>query len=145
MESDYNGAICETTFETLFRLGVFGPIDDMPPALQQTGVEFEYESPLHDAIEEQKGQQYLEAQALIAEAMNIDRGAAFMMDTRTALRDALTGVGIPAEWLNSREDVDEMIENEAAAEEEQLQLEQMVQGSEAAKNLAAAGENLEMV
>jgi hypothetical protein len=145
MESDYNGAICETTFETLFRLGVFGPIDDMPPALQQSGVEFEYESPLHDAIEEQKGQQYLEAQALIAEAMNIDRGAAFMMDTRTALRDALTGVGIPAEWLHSREDVDEMIEDEAAAEEQQLQLEQMVQGSEAAKNIAAAGENLEMV
>lgn len=145
MEPEYNGAICEVTSEHLFRLGVFGSPHDMPRNLRQTGVEFEYMSPLHDVIEEQKGQKFLETQALLAEAMNIDRGAAFMLDTRVALRDAMDGIGVPAEWMNSKEDVDELVDEMADAEEEQIKLEQMVQGSEVAKNIGQAGQDLEMV
>ena len=59
--------------------------------------------------------------------------------------DAMDGIGVPAEWMNSREDVEELVDAAAEAEEEQLQLEQMVQGSEVAKNIGQAGQDLEMV
>ncbi len=145
MESEYNGGVCETTFETLFRAGVFGSPDDMPDSLKSAGIEFEYASPLHDVIEEQKGQKYLESQSLIAQAMEIDQGAAYLMDTSTALRDALEGIGIPAEWMHSKDDVEGMLDDAAEQQQEQARLEQMVQGSEVAKNLSQAGQDLEMV
>ena len=145
METEYNGGLCQTTFEVLMRQGVFGSPRDIPPQLMQDGIDFEYESPLHDAIEEQKGQMFLETKALIAEAMDIDQGAAFVMDSRTALRDALTGVGVPAHWLNSEDDVEEMVANAADQQQQAMDMEQALRGSEVAKNTAAAGKQLEMV
>ena len=145
MEPEYNGGICEVTFEHLFRAGVFGSPRDVPKQLQNEGVDFQYRSPLHDAINEQQGQKFLESKALIAEALDLDRGTAYVMDARKALRGALDGVGVPAEWLNSEEDVDDMIEEQAAAESQQARMDQMLQGSEVAKNIGAAGQDLEMV
>lgn len=144
MEDEYNGGICDVTFQTLMNAGVFESPDDIPKNLRGAGIEFEYMSPLHDAIEEQKGQKFLETKALLAEAMDIDRGAAYMLDTRTALRDAMDGMGVPAEWVNSEEDVDEMVENQADQEQQQIEMERMVQGSEAAKNIGQAGQDLEL-
>ncbi len=143
MEHEYNGKVCDITFEILFRNGVFGSPDDVPPEIRANGIEFEYESPLHDVIEEQKGQKYLEANAMIEQAMAIDRGAAYMLDTRTALRDAMTAIGIPAEWMHSRDDVDEMIEAAAEQEEQQQSLELMTQGAEAAAKTAEASQEME--
>ena len=145
MESDYNGGICETTFNTLMRLGVFGSPREIPPQLLNDGVDFEYESPLHDAIEEQKGQKFLETKAMIAEALDLDRGAAYVMDARVALRDALNGVGVPPSWLNDETEVEQMVEDAAQAEEQQMNLEQALQGSEIAKNTAQAGQDLQIM
>ena len=144
MEDEYNGGVCDVTFETLMRAGVFGSPDDIPRNLRGAGIEFEYISPLHDAIEEQKGQKFLETTALLNEAMAIDPGAAFMLDTREALRDAMDGMGVPADWVNSREDVDDLVDAEVEEQAQQMQMEQMVQGSEAAKNLSQAGQELEI-
>ena len=144
MEPEYNGAICEVTFETLMRLGQFGSPHDIPKNLQGTGIEFEYMSPLHDAIEQQKGQKFLETTALLNEALAIDPGTAFMLDTQEALRAAMDGMGVPAKWVNSKENVEDLMAEQMAAEEKQVQMEQMVQGSEAAKNLSQAGQDLEL-
>jgi len=100
---------------------------------------------LHDAIEEQKGQMFLETKALIAEAMDIDQGSAFVMDSRTALRDALRGVGVSATWLNSEDDVEKMVADAADEQQQAHNMEQALVGSEVAKNTAAAGQQLEMV
>lgn len=145
METEYNGGLCQTTFDVLMRQGVFGSPRDIPPQLLNDGIDFEYESPLHDAIEEQKGQMFLETKALIAEALDLDAGAAYVMDARSALRDALTGVGVPATWLNSADDVEQMVDEAAQQEQEAYNMEQALQGSEIAKNTAAAGQQLEMV
>jgi hypothetical protein len=144
METECNGEQCQKTFDTLFRLGVFGSPRDIPPQLYNEGIDFEYESPLHDAIEEQKGQKFLESKALIAEALDLDRGAAFVMDARTALRDALTSVGVSPSWLHSEDDVEAMVANEARAEQERANMEQMLQGSEVAKNIGATGKDLQL-
>lgn len=143
METDYNGKVCMITAEVLSRAGVFGSIDDMPINIRGGGIEFEYESPLHDAIEEQKGQKFMEAKTMIAEAMDIDRGAAYMLDGRVALRDAMDGIGVPATWIHSIEDVDEMIDAAADAEEEQAQLEQANLGADNALKTAQASQAME--
>ena len=145
MEPEYNGGICEVTFGTLLRAGVFGSPDEIPQQLRNDGIDFQYRSPLHDAINEQQGQKFLESKALIAEALDLDRGTAYVMNARVALREALDGIGVPAEWLNDEEDVDDMIEEQADAESQAARLEQMVQGSEVAKNIGQAGQDLEMV
>lgn len=142
MENEYNGALCELTFDILLRNGVFGSPQDMPPSLRG-GIEFKFESPLHDAIEEQKGQKFLEAQAMVATAMEIDQSAIYLLDTRTSLRDALDGIGVEASWLNSETDVEEMVRETENEREEQKLLEQNVQGSEIAKNLGQASQSLE--
>ena len=144
MESEYNGGICETTFETLFRAGVFGSPREIPESLQASGVEFEYESPLHDAVEEQLGQKFLETKALIAEAIDVDRGSAYVLDTRTALRASMEGIGIPANWMHPVDEVDRMVKQQSEAEQQAVEMEQVVQSSEAAKNIGAASQNLEM-
>jgi hypothetical protein len=145
METERNGAECQVTFDTLMRQGVFGSPRDIPQQLMYEGVDFEYESPLHDAIESQKGQMFLESKALIAEAMDLDQGAAYVLDSRTALRDALTGAGMPATWLNSEDDVDDMVNAEGQRQQDAYNMEQALAGSEVAKNTAAAGKQLEMV
>ena len=145
MEDERNAAECMLTFKVLLRAGVFGSPRDIPAQLFNDGIDFEFQSPLHDAIEEQKGQKLLEAKALAVEMIDIDRGAGYLLDAREALRDALTGVGIPAKWMHDEEEVEEMVQDAAAAEEEQVRLEQLLQGSEAAKNISEAGQQLEIV
>lgn len=135
MEDERNGGICEMTFELMMRLGSFGSPYDMPESLQGADIKFQFESPLHEAIDAQKGQRFLEAKSLLAEALAVDQSAVAMIDVKTALRDVLDGIGVPAEWVNSEEAVDEII----AAQQAQMQTEQMLsameQGSNIAKNL----------
>ncbi len=54
MEMDYNGAVCDRTFEVMLRNGGFGRVEDMPQTLRGKDIRFKFESPLHQAIEKQK-------------------------------------------------------------------------------------------
>lgn len=142
MENDYNGALCDITFETLMRDGAFGPPDDIPESIRGVDVKFEFESPLATMIERQKGQKFLEAKAMIAEATAVDPSAVKIMDFKTTLRDVLTGIGAPAKWLRSPED----IEAAEAAEQEQAQAAQLLatmqQGADVAATLGQASQTL---
>lgn len=143
MEPEYNGQVCEATLRRLLRVGALGSPHDMPPSVAQVGIEFDFVSPLHDMIEEQQGQKFLESKALLAEAIDVDPGSAYVFDARVALREAMTGIGVPATWMRSKDDVEEMVEAEAEQIEQQQQLEAMVQSSEVVKNLGQGSEQLE--
>lgn len=142
MENEYNGGLCELSFDVLMRAGAFGSVHDIPPSLRGSDVQFKFQSPLHDAIEQQKGQKFLEAKALLAEAIDIDQSSVYLLDAGTALRDALDGVGVPANWINSESIVKEMTAERAAEQQAALALEQMQQGSEAAVNISQAKQAL---
>lgn len=143
METDYNGELCEQTFEILFRAGAFGPMQDIPPSLSQADIQFTFESPLRDAIEAQKGTVLMQAKGLLAQVIDLDPTAPLMFDAKTALRESLEGIGVPAKWINSEEEVAQA----AAAQEEQAQaqqqLEQIAQGGEIAKQYAEAGQAMQ--
>jgi hypothetical protein len=143
METDYNGELCEQTFEILFRAGAFGPMQDIPPSLSQADIQFTFESPLRDAIEAQKGTVLMQAKGLLAQVIDLDPTAPLMFDAKTALRESLEGIGVPAKWINSEEEVAQA----AAAQEEQAQaqqqLEQIAKGGEIAKQYAEAGQAMQ--
>jgi hypothetical protein len=140
MEMEYNAALCEETFALMTRMGGFGSPLDWPQELHGMEVEFQFESPLHDAIDREKGQKWLEAQSLLAGALEMGSPEAkHMIDVKTALRDALDGSGVPVEWTRSDEDIEGMM----AAEAQQAQMAQVMEmaqgGAAAAKDFAAAG------
>lgn len=136
MESERNGSVCELDFDILMRAGAFGSPYDIPPSLQGMDVEFKYESPLHDVIEQQKGQKFLEARELLASAAEFDPTSLHIMDTPTALRDAMSSVGIPAEWVHSKRDVEISVKQAQEDQQTQQMIETMQQGADVAATLA---------
>ena len=138
MEAEYNGGVCEETFAVMMQAGAFGSPMDMPKSLRGAGVDFRFSSPLHDAIDAQKGQKFLEMKQLLAEAVAVDPGAAAAVDVIVAFRDALEGTGVPAKWTRSQEETDQVLQNQAAKQQSDELLARMQQGAGVAKDLATA-------
>ena len=145
MEMDYNGSICMDSFTILQRAGFMGSVYDMPKSLQGEDVSFNFESPLHDAVERQKGNVFMETKAMIAEAAALDPGAASIIKTKTTIRDVLTGIGTPAKWLHSEAEMEEKDQEQAQKESVQETLNTMMQGAETAEQVGKAGEALKSV
>lgn len=143
MEADYNGALCDITFETLMREGAFGPPDQIPAQIRGAETQFSFESPLAEMVERQKGQQFLEAKAMIAEATAMDPSAPMIMDFGTTLRDVLTGIGAPAKWLRSPEQVEAAQAEEAARQEAATLLAGMQQSADVAATLGQAAQSFQ--
>ena len=112
METDYNGALCEQDFDILLRNGAFGSPQEMPEGLRGQEVEFKFESPLNEAMDRVKGQQLLEAKGVAVEMEPLDPMALRMIDWRTGMRDALHGIGTPADWMVDDGDLDKIQEEE---------------------------------
>lgn len=138
MEMEYNGQLCELDFNLLLRAGAFGSAYDMPPSLQGAQVTFRFTSPLHDTIEEQKSQKFLEMRALLAEAVQMDQSTLALPDAKVAFRDALSAAGIPMHWIRTETTVQQIEDATRAAAEAEAALASMETGSKIAKNLADA-------
>jgi hypothetical protein len=142
MEMEYNGALCEETFDLLLRNGAFGNVRDIPRALQGADLQFRFESPLHDAIEQQKGQKFPEMKGMLAEAIAVDPNTAMLPDVVTALRDALKGIGVPAMWVHGEAAYQEAAQRSADAKQAEATLGRLVEGAGATADLASAQKDL---
>lgn len=140
MESSYNSPLCENTFGIMMRMGAFGSPYDMPKELHGQDIEFTFESPLHDAVEREKGQRFLEAKSMLAQAIELDPNAADMIDASVALRDVLESIGVPAKWTRSEEEVNQRASQRLQAQQSAELLAQMQQGADVAKTLNEAGQ-----
>lgn len=136
MEDEYNSALCNETFDQLLRGGAFGSPQDWPRAMQGIDVDFRFESPLHDLIDQQKSNTWSQAQGTLGETIALDPTAIFVVDAKKALRDSLEGIGVPAAWMHSEDEVEKMVEINAEQEAEAEQLEQMKTASEIQSNAA---------
>jgi len=137
MEDERNASICEDTFEVMKRSGAFGSPQSMPKSLQGASVKFRFSSSLHDAIESQKGQKFLEMSQLVAQAMALDKSVAALPDATVALRDALDGIQVPARWIRSEVVIEQMKADEAAKEQAQQALATMGAGADVAQTVGA--------
>jgi len=138
MEMEYNGALCEETFSLLLRAGAFGSPFDIPKALQGANIQFRFESPLHEAIEREKGNRFLEAQSYVVPSIQLDPSTALIIDSKTALRDVLDAIGIPAAWVHSEDEVNAMVKAQQQQQEAATLLAGLQQGAEVAKTLGEA-------
>jgi hypothetical protein len=138
MEPQYNGPLCENTFELLLRAGVFGSPMDMPEELRGADIQFTFESPLHDAVEREKGQRLLEAGSLIAQVTPLDQTVAYLLDAKVAIRDTMQGTGVPQKWIRSESQVEDLARDAQQKQQAAELLAQMQSGATVAKTLSDA-------
>lgn len=140
MEMDYNGQVCEMTFELLLR-NEPQVRQTIPKQLQGAELEFAFESPLREATEKIKIGQYLESQQILAAAIQLDPSVAYIMDNKKAARDVL-GAAAPAAWLRTEAEVDEMAAAQAQQQQSEQLLAMMQQGADVAATLGKAAPSL---
>lgn len=138
MEAEYNGELCEMSFETIMRAGGFGPLLEIPREISGEEVSFVFQSPLHDATERAKGQRFLEAKSMLADAVSLDQSVAYMLDAKEALRDVLNAVGVPAKWLRDEQVVSQMEEDDREKADTMQMLQQMQAGADVAATMGAS-------
>ena len=138
MEMEYNGAVCNEAFDVLMNNGAFGAPHDFPKDLKGRDIQFQFESPLKEATEREKGQRFLEAKEMLASAIDLDPSAAYIIDASKAVRDVLEGIGVPVSWNRSEAAVTQMAKEIKAAEQAQNMLAQMKDGAAVAKDLSQA-------
>lgn len=138
MEYEYNGQLCEDTFDSLLRTGHFGAPQDIPRELQGKDVHFRFISPLHEAIERKNASEFLESADLIQRAMELDPTAGMHMDIGSALRSALEGVGLEQRHIRSEDDVEKMIAQAQALQQAQQEAELAATAGGAAKDFSEA-------
>lgn len=152
MEQERNGQIWEKTFNLMLRHNAFGSPLDMPKNIREIttlgtdgiGMQWQFESPLHEAIEMVKGAKFLEAGQYVAAAVQLDPKAAALIDVIDSLRDVLQSVKVPAKWVRNEITVQQINDQAEQAAAAQQQLALMQQGSEVVGNLATASKDTAM-
>lgn len=143
MEADYNGQLCDETYEILWRNGAMGDPRNWPKKLRPgyggPGIDFTFESPLHDMIEQQKGDLLQRGGALIAGALSLDPTASAVPKADIALREALSGIGWPAGWMRSQSEQEAQVKKVQQQQEAAQKLANMNVASQAAKNIGQSG------
>lgn len=142
MESDYNGQLCDMTFELLLRNGAFGSPYSMPASLRGAEINFRFESPLHDALEEIKGQKFGQMKSIIAEAAALDPSIAALPNIEVTVRDVLEGIQVPAKWMHDEIGFADIKKAQQAAQQSQQILAALEQGSKVAANAGVAQKNM---
>jgi hypothetical protein len=143
MEAEYNGQVCERTFEVMLRNGFFGALADMPQSLRGESITYRFDSPLRQAADQQKGQLLQGSIALTMATLQLDPNAGDVFDASTALRDALNGAGNPANWQRDEEVSAQMTEARKKQQQAAMAI-QAAQGmGDAGKSLGEAGQAIQ--
>ena len=143
MEIEYNGALCELTFETLLYAdgpfgGAFGPISEMPEQLRSQEIKFKFRTPLREAADQRKVFQLRQAKEMLVTMADMDKTVLNIVDANTAVRDALAGNRTPEVWLRSEDDAEAMAQQQREAEATAASLAELQQGAAIAKDVGQA-------
>lgn len=131
MEIEYNTKLLDKSYALMREMGAFND-DEVPEDLLGADVSWQFESPLQVATRRQLTSQFSEVLNVIqlhamAKGGIEQTGISAPIDLDRALRDAIYGIGSPADWFRS----DEEMAQEAAAkaqQAEQMQLMNAIQG-----------------
>ena len=106
MDLEYNGRICQATFDMLDRLGAFGSIWDRPAPLRGQKIEFKFANPLVQAEAEAKTVSFTKLAQLLGAALQFDPSIRADVNFDKAFRGAYEGTGAPADWLEDQRKAD---------------------------------------
>tara|TARA_R110002074_G_C12558458_1_gene667624 strand:- start:20838 stop:22478 length:1641 start_codon:yes stop_codon:yes gene_type:complete len=132
---EYNGQLCDMTFDRLMRGGAFGPSSNMPESLSGQEVQFRFESPLLEAQGQVKSQKFVELGQKLQGAMQFDPNAILNVDIHAAFRDVLQG-DTPADWIVPEEQVQQAMQQMAQAQQQQQEAQQLGEGAMGAASIA---------
>ena len=99
VDLEYNGRLCEATFDILERAGAFGSHLDRPPPLRGQKIEFKFANPLVQAEAEAKAVSFTKLSQLLGAAMQFDPSVRADVNFDKAFRGVYDSTGAPAEWL----------------------------------------------
>lgn len=122
IRAEYNGPLCERTFEMMLRMNSFGRIADMPQILRGQDVRFVFDDPLTVAATRANAQAFTQVGQLLQLGMSIDPAVKEDVDIDTAFRDAVDGSGAPATWMVDKKTADKA---KAAARAQMAQQQQV--------------------
>lgn len=127
IEHEYSAKLCDLTFREMLKVGYFGPLEDVPRSLRGADIEFKFISPIQEAEEEGRAQQFSMMVDLVTMAASIDETTVVNVDLDQALRDAVSGQGAPQNWVREEDEVEtakqQMREDRAMQEKQAAMLE----------------------
>lgn len=138
VETEYNGGLCEETFEVLMANGAFGPIDTIPASLSRARVRFRFQSPLQNALDSEKASILNQATEVLSRVAAFEPRSTAIIDFKVALREALYGVQVPAKWLRSEQEYEDIMSAQDADEAAQKEVAALESTAKASKDLATA-------
>ncbi len=142
IDSEYHAQVCDQSFQVLLENNAFGDPRMFPRSVRGQETIFQFDSPLSQAVEREKGQRFLEAKGLVEQAITFDQSCAAMVDWKTALRDALDGKRTPAKWLQPEATVAAYAKQLEQQKAMQQQIALIQQGGAAAEQIGAAQQAL---
>jgi len=138
-ELEYNALVCEVTTEELLAVNAFGPAENIPESLRGRDVQFKFKSPLMEAKDSELARTFLDAKAMLLEGAQLDPAAMKMLNTQSALRDALKGRSVPTDWVKDERAMEEINAQAAAEQAAAKQLQAVTAGGVAAEQAGRAG------
>ncbi len=139
MEVEYNGGLCEQTWNLAMDMGAFGSFEDMPEILKGRELSWQFESPLQAANDRAKALAFQQSSALLAEAAQIDPSVRFDFNLDRAFRDALGAIA-PAKWVVPEEEAQAARESAAQVQQVEAAAQAMASGADVATRVANAGQ-----
>lgn len=122
LEHEYNGQLCELSFDLAMRHNMLGSPYDVPQSLRGKEVQFKFQSPLTESEEEAKVQMFSQVANMLAEVAPYDTDVSANINFDEALRDTVEGIGAPAKWMVELQQAQE--KREAFAQQRQQMAEQ---------------------
>jgi hypothetical protein len=145
LEADYNGQLCEMTFNDLFRRGTFGRPNEIPESLAGKEVKFKFTSPLSQALGAEKSQKLMEDIGVLGQAAQVDPNVKNILNVKRALNDVYIGTKTPAIWLNTEDEIAQIEQAEAEAAQMKQAVAMAQQGGQAAESMSRVAVNMNSI
>jgi len=139
MEVEYNGGLCEMTWNLSMDLNLFGPLDDIPDVLKGRDLIWQFESPLQAANERVKSEAFRQSGEMLAIAAAMAQTEQYDFDVSKGLRDALSGVA-RADWIVPLEQANQAKEEGAQRQQAAMAAQQLAAGAGVVEQMGTAVE-----
>jgi hypothetical protein len=134
-ETEFLSPTIERVFQIMLRAGMLLPV---PPALQATGVNVNYTSPLVAAQQVGEANAFTQAVGTSAQLLPFDPGALDWANINEAGRGIAQRLNVPAKWTRSRREVEEIQRGRQEQQQRQAAAEAAVNETQALQNAAKA-------
>ena len=138
MEHDYSAKICARTHQVLMENGRFGEQSMMPEAMMNSdSIVFEFETPLSEAMERMKVNQFAEVLQIGSGALGAGIDTALdLVDMEGLLKEAYEGTGIDTKYMRDEYELAAMKQQKRNDAEQAQILDTMQKGGQAAGSMA---------